>query len=139
MDTNTFKHYVLGIPEIDAQHWRIFESLNSISLAIENDDAAANKSFTHSFANALYYHNQYEGSLMALSGYPHIDRHLSWHFENPNKLFKRAKDRSEGLTMLYDVQRITNLLAQHIDEEDRQFVPYALLFLENGGIVTVKD
>lgn len=49
MNKENFRHYTLGIPEIDDEHWQLFDLLNSIRGAIAVSDKVTAKNLVDEF------------------------------------------------------------------------------------------
>lgn len=127
MSVERFKHYKLGIPEIDKEHFELFELLNAVEVAIINGDYKSAKEHFDDFFIKLDIHGINEEEMMNLIEYPFMKIHVSQHPESTMQMLKYRNKREDEMKFL-TVTKIESLFADHIDKDDSQYVPYYLKF-----------
>lgn len=138
MNESRFVHYKLGIPEIDEQHWELFQLLEEAKRAealevntLERDDISASHLIGRKFMEKLAEHEQFETELMTKCSYP---------FSHEPELGHRGcilavnKQRKSDKLCPYRCATIADILAQHIDFHDFQYVPYYKKWLLDSNL-----
>ncbi|MDO6681239.1 bacteriohemerythrin, partial [Oceanobacter sp. 5_MG-2023] len=125
-----------GIDIIDSQHKRIFEYILEVDRAILMQDSDAVKQIAGSLIDYSISHNAFEETLMERANYPILaahakvheafrDRALSYNqrIENGEDCFKVAKEVRSDIGLW---------LTNHIQRDDKDYVPYVRKSLEGG-------
>ena len=124
MTRDSFKHYILGIPEMDDQHWELFEILNSIEYAVQSGASIENiRVYLDDFFNKLSEHCADEEKLMQSCNYPYYEHHKATHPESSMQLMKK-KDLIDDHLPYIDYNTMLILLRDHIDHADQQYVTF---------------
>ena len=124
MTPERFKHYTLGIPELDNDHWELFEILNKLSIAKKNCNSDYSSILKNKFVKLFNLHTNREIELAIKWRFPFTEYHDSSHPTLIDMLYKRTKlSTSECLSEL-DVSDMINSLCEHIDKYDFQYVPF---------------
>ncbi|MDP2504199.1 MULTISPECIES: bacteriohemerythrin [unclassified Oceanobacter] len=127
-----------GIDIIDSQHKRIFEYILEVDRAILMQDSDAVKQIAGSLIDYSISHNAFEETLMERANYPILaahakvheafrDRALSYNqrIENGEDCFKVAKEVRSDIGLW---------LTNHIQRDDKDYVPYVRKSLEGGFV-----
>jgi hemerythrin len=127
-----------GIDIIDSQHKRIFEYILEVDRAILMQDSDAVKQIAGSLIDYSISHNAFEETLMERANYPILaahakvheafrDRALSYNqrLENGEDCFKVAKEVRSDIGLW---------LTNHIQRDDKDYVPYVRKSLEGGFV-----
>jgi hemerythrin-like metal-binding protein len=116
--------YSVKVPEIDAQHKRLFDLINGFSEAIMNKQATEGmKKIIHGLIQYTEFHFQYEERLMERCRYSGLDAQRAAHRAFVQKMTGFQEGFSEG-TLLLTVE-VTDFLetwlAEHILALDRRY------------------
>ena len=118
MNTERFRHYILGIDSIDNQHRELFNNINIISELYDKKKLTI-KEF-EILQTQLERHFREEEVLMKSVGYPFVLSHTEWH----NQLEAKIVEFIQRFN-LSDKKMIINFLEEmiinHIDNTDRNF------------------
>ena len=117
-------YYSVSEPSIDAQHQQIIRMINDLCQAIDrDDDRAVLRSVLDRLARYTATHFRHEEQILQEHGYPMLAEHKALHDE--------MQQRTIGLWSQIDQPTIHELLTflknwwlGHIQEEDKQYVPY---------------
>lgn len=124
MKIESFKHYRLGLEEIDKQHWELFEILNKMTISLPDSEIVE----LASTLNKLWFeHNITEESLMEEINFPYINAHKSSH-EKMNIEFKKFMSKFESdkkYTMEYYKEDLEKMMINHVDIMDSQYGVWA--------------
>lgn len=121
MTAESFKHYVLGIPDIDKQHWQMFQIIAMINDCFDPQVACH---LVDALVDGWTSHRDIEERYMRSNGYPFTDSHLLDHDKmtfNTIALKKRIYADVNIKGGKYYGSQIEEALRQHIDHNDRQF------------------
>lgn len=124
--------YVLGIPEIDKQHSRLFELNNRIKAILAGVEQGSAKDIAAELYDYVLTHLSYEEKLIECweSYYSHVNEHRRLTF-NLDNLFEKInrqhlyRESADGYLQEL-AEFINNWLNVHIKEEDVLYVPYLL-------------
>ncbi len=122
MSLERFRHYTIGVPEIDAEHWELCALLNEAFKFAKDRDAEALKKLVKELSAKLQEHFENEESAMADKSYPWLAAHIEDHqrmMRAMDRFLRRAND--ECYSTLYFSSDLEELLMQHIDQQDRQY------------------
>jgi hemerythrin len=115
------KDYEVGVPQIDAEHRRLFDLINEFHDTFTQVDAR--KQIAQMLNRLVAYaeeHFQHEEQLMGDSGYPQLDMHRELHSGLVSSIFaineRLAADTAKASTET--VQFLKNWLLQHILKHD---------------------
>lgn len=124
MNKDRFKHYTLGIPELDEHHWELFQILDEIKHSEKKDRTVCSKGLLELFFVKLEEHTEFEEQFMEEHGYPFLNAHKAAHPEATGKL-KAIRDKLGKHEEVYvDISDMVCLLCHHIDYGDFQFADY---------------
>ncbi len=122
-----------GIEIIDQQHRQLVECLCNLSEAIDAGDIEQVRLHLHRLTDSACAHNHDENQLLYEAGYPDIDIHQRQH-----QAF-RVRAHAWSLQLGRDdhpLQRARQIrtelalwLANHIEDEDRQYLPWVQRYL----------
>jgi hemerythrin len=128
--------YNIGVPEIDAQHRRLFSLADELHAAM---NSGKGKSVLEGvLKNLIVYtktHFSAEESLMQRCKYPNFAAHKAQHDEMTQKVLQLQRDFHAGNAIIsIDVmQFLAAWLRQHIGDSDRKYAP----FVNNAaGLIT---
>ncbi|MDO6681237.1 MULTISPECIES: bacteriohemerythrin [unclassified Oceanobacter] len=127
-----------GIDVVDSQHKRIFEYILEVDKAIKMKNPESVKQIARSLIDYSISHNAFEETLMERAGYPILDAHAKVHeafrdralsynqrLENGEDCFKVAKEVRSDIGLW---------LTNHIQRDDKDYVPYVRKSLEGGFV-----
>jgi hemerythrin len=119
--------YLLGIPELDMQHQRIFDCF--VATAEEGptkqDRWLADSSIVQ-LVGLLQQHFVLEESLMRIIGYPGLERHMEEHRQFNAELHDLAQKslRTKGSVSREMIKAFQKWLREHIMASDRHYADY---------------
>jgi hemerythrin-like metal-binding protein len=124
---NWLSRYELGIPEIDAQHLRLFEVVNELIEQIREGARAGQvmEVVDHLVSIALE-HFRTEEAWMERQGFPGLEAHRMEHQHIQRRIFelKPRLDGGERLTMEVTIL-LADWLEYHISDCDQAFADYS--------------
>ncbi|MGI9276717.1 MAG: bacteriohemerythrin [Endozoicomonas sp.] len=122
----------LGIPIIDEQHRGLVSTINTLYYNVSmGGGIEVLEPVLSILEHYIKVHFQLEESLMKKSGYPGYSQHVDSHHQLEMKAFctvERAREYNDPYLLL---KFLKNWWIRHINEEDRQFVPW-IKALESG-------
>lgn len=116
MSINRFRHYIIGIEEIDKEHLEfleLFESLDTEFIATKEIEEIRERLFLH-FKN--------EEDYMERINYPYKNAHKIEHSYIKDKIdsiISKSK-KSEDFTIRFTISSLKESLYKHIDDYDTQ-------------------
>jgi hemerythrin-like metal-binding protein len=121
MSPEQFKHYMMGDPKYDAEHYMLFQTINAYR-ALDNPTHEQADTALREIFEAFTNHVAEEEAYMEATDFPYLAYHREMHTSLLKQLqhyilhqhFHAALVKSE----LYD---FSIAFAHHIDEADRQF------------------
>jgi hemerythrin-like metal-binding protein len=124
MTEERFRHYTVGVPKLDEEHWHAFQLMDAMISHLkkgEYDEADFGLDLLAAFVNE---HNKVEDELMERINYPY----RKWHLESNNKIIAKAKHLKE-LVLAKHVNRhqindFEDAILNHIDHEDRKLAEF---------------
>lgn len=127
MTPEAFKHYLLDIPDLDAQHWELAEIMNSIRSARQgNNPCMRIRELLQELLEKLLKHFAYEETLMEKIGFPYKEFHCAEH--------RKLKEDVENIIRTCRVTRcshriglsatLNNIVIAHIEHFDVQIADY---------------
>jgi hemerythrin len=121
--------YCIGVPEIDAQHRRLYSLAAELHTAM-NSGKGKNVlgGVLQNLINYTKSHFAAEEKLMQRCGYPDLAAHRAKHDEMTQKVLQLQHDFQAGNIMLSIevMEYLNNWLRQHIGGTDRQYVPFVI-------------
>jgi hemerythrin-like metal-binding protein len=121
MSSESFKHYILGIPDIDKQHWQMFQIIALINDCFDPQVACH---LVDALVDGWTSHRDIEERYMRLIKYPYVEAHLQDHDKMSAAALSLKKKIYEDVEIKggkYYASKIEEMLRQHIDHNDRQF------------------
>jgi hemerythrin len=121
--------YGIGVPEIDAQHRRLFALADELHEALNKGKGKeVLQEVLKKLVDYTQTHFASEERLMHRCGYPDILAHKAQHEEFVRKASLLEREFQAGKTMLSIevMQFVSNWLRQHIGGSDRRFAPFVL-------------
>ena len=121
--------YSVGVPEIDAQHRRLFSLADELNTAMNSGkgkdvlDAVLQNLITYTKT-----HFAAEERLMLSCGYRELAVHKAQHDEMTKKVLELQKEFKAGklLITIEVMEFLSTWLRQHIGGSDRKYVPYVV-------------
>lgn len=127
-----------GIDVVDSQHMRIFEYLLEVDEAIHVQDANQVRRVVRALIDYSISHNAFEETLMERAGYPILAAHAKVHeaFRNRALAYEQRIEAGEDcLKVGKEVRSDIGLwLTNHIQRDDKDYVPYVKKSLEGGFV-----
>lgn len=123
MNKEQFKHYVIGIPQLDREHWGLFQLLTKVQEAIVKGNSGVAKKTLDKFFVRLDEHCAHEEEIMRNCNYPYVDQHTASHPEATSQLGARRDIIVDNILYL-DVGTMIDLLSNHIDYSDRHITAF---------------
>ena len=131
-----------GIDVIDLQHQRIFEYLLEVDTAIRMENHDVIKQVVHSLIDYSISHNAFEETLMDNAGYPILAAHAKVHsaFRKRSLSYEERIEAGEDcIKIAKEVRSDIGLwLTNHIQRDDKDYVPYVRKSLEGGFVSRMK-
>ncbi|MBM95328.1 MAG: hypothetical protein CMI09_05720 [Oceanospirillaceae bacterium] len=131
-----------GIDVIDSQHQRIFEYLLEVDTAIRMQSHESIKEVVHSLIDYSISHNAFEETLMERADYPILAAHAKVHEAFRNRALSyehRIENGEDCLKVAKEVRSDIGLwLTNHIQRDDKDYVPYVKKSLEGGFVSRMK-
>ena len=127
MNRENFVHYTLGVPEMDAEHWNLFELLNQLRTAINERNVELANDILSDFEEGVESHILHEERLMKKWSYPYVNSHANDYPVNVHRLIDGhhlRHDRHDRQVLYTDCTKMEVELSHHIDWHDMQYVPY---------------
>ena len=121
--------YSLGVPQIDAEHQKLFEIANQLHSAMAKGKAAEEE--RQALASLIAYtkvHFRHEEEVMIRHKYPEYQKHKAEHDEFTRKVVELQREYESGRAVLsIEILRfLKNWLAHHICEVDHRIAEYIL-------------
>ncbi len=130
--------YETGINVIDSQHQRIFEYLLEVDNAIRQQDQQVVQQVVRSLIDYSISHNAFEETLMERADYPILTAHAKVHeaFRNRALSYEKRIEKGENcIKIAKEVRSDIGLwLTNHIQRDDKDYVPYVRKSLEGGFV-----
>ena len=121
MSPEQFKHYLVGNPKYDAEHYMIFEKIN-IFRALDNPSKEQCDDALSDVLSSYVLHCAEEESFMEEKEFPYRAYHIQTHHKLQTQLQRYISMHSEfGKIVKNELYDFSVALAHHIDEDDRQF------------------
>ena len=122
MNLERFRHYVVGIPEIDAEHWELCILLNEVAEGANKRDPKLLKELVINLSDRLKEHFVNEEKAMEDRDYPWLRPHKEDHQRMLNAIDRfLGRTTDFGYTSTFFCSDLENLLIDHIDHQDRQY------------------
>jgi hemerythrin len=121
--------YLLGIPEVDLQHKRIFACFATIAEeGLNKQDRWDADSSIVQLLGLLKDHFALEESLMRILGYPELDRHIEEHRQFNAEIYDLAQKslRTKGNVSREMIKVFQKWQREHIMKSDRRYADYFL-------------
>ena len=122
MSPDRFVHYTLGIPEIDADHWKMLSDAKTIVDLIKNKNTTEAYLLFIILNDEVKVHCIKEENLMRAINYKWINTHIESH---KKILFRLAEldvnEASPDYSINSFAHRLEELLVYHIDSDDMQY------------------
>ena len=134
MSPGAFVHYKTDIKDIDDQHLDILNKANEIvrnrNLTIEELSDKIEQ-----LDQSFIYHLEYEEEMMRQINYKyllsHIESHKRLKYEF-DKIINSLKSKSGNKYFL--IEKISKILLDHVDHDDRQYIEYYAEYLKTATI-----
>lgn len=116
----------MGIPEIDAQHRGLIETINDLWYAIvANSGARGVARILDQLDRYVVEHFGAEEALMREEAYPGLDAHLAQHAHFRDHIVSARRSLDSGIVPSLDLLNyLTDWLATHIQTVDRAYATY---------------
>ena len=138
MKIELLETFITGHPVIDAEHWKIVESINAVSRAVRAGQYERCAALLDDFLTICIDHFRAEEQLLEELGYPGVKDHAAFHSELVLKA-KAVKVLCMDMTEPDSIQRcfdeMATLLIEDVVKGDLQFVS----FLIEKGIVSHRS
>jgi hemerythrin len=122
------KKYSIGIDELDSHHQQLFDILNEVFNAINNDlDAESIISILDKLKAYTHYHFSEEEIILAAISYPDLELHQQLHQEFIQKLevfYQQAQNGNASLVAIKVANFGLEWLRNHILTVDRKYYDY---------------
>ena len=121
--------YVLGIPEVDAQHKELFSLTNELYDACCQGSEIAQSEFRdviHKAVKYVGYHFSSEEKLLADANYPKLAEHKKEHERFVKKVLEGVRDFENGRSFVPNtfVRFLRDWILEHIAVSDREYAEY---------------
>jgi hemerythrin len=118
--------YLLGIPELDRQHKRIFDCFVIVADALGKHDRWLADSSIVQLVALLQTHCEVEESVMRILGYPELERHIEEHLQFHAQLHGLAQDslKMKGNLSREMINAAQKWLREHITTSDKHYAAY---------------
>tara|TARA_R110000868_G_scaffold52742_10_gene166223 strand:- start:3608 stop:4054 length:447 start_codon:yes stop_codon:yes gene_type:complete len=131
-----------GIDVVDSQHKRIFEYLLEVDRAIRLQDPDVVKQIARSLIDYSISHNAFEETLMERASYPILAAHSKVHEAFRNRALaydQRLENGEDCFKVAKEVRSDIGLwLTNHIQRDDKDYVPYVRKSIEGGFVSRMK-
>jgi hemerythrin-like metal-binding protein len=123
-----FRHYVVGIPALDAEHWELLEMMESLIHSFEAKDGQA-VTIAQALYERLIAHGKVEEEVFTKIEYTYAPYHIQEH----HNLEKKMAGLVEYIMLdplcnrKYLVRTLEEILFHHIDHADRQVGDFIIL------------
>jgi hemerythrin-like metal-binding protein len=132
-----FQHYLLGIKDVDDEHWEILSSLENFSTSISRD---TDLKIVDHIVSLWESHSIKEENAMIAINYPYAKWHLKEHHEMMGR-FKALRDRVEISSEYADRKWISSelqvIVCCHIDNFDKQISDY--INKQSNGVLGISE
>ncbi|WP_221798879.1 bacteriohemerythrin [Oceanobacter mangrovi] len=132
------REFETGIDIIDTQHKRIFDYLIEIDEAIKTTNEDMIKGVVKALIDYSISHNAFEETLMENANYPVLDAHAKVHeaFKARALSYDTRLEKGEDCVKVAKEVRsdIGLWLTNHIQRDDKHYVPYVKKSLEKGFV-----
>jgi hemerythrin-like metal-binding domain len=119
--------YSTGIAEVDGQHKKLVELINTLfdSITVKDRTTVLNQAFEE-LVNYTVFHFGKEEELMTRCAYPDIANHKAEHrsFINEINKFKQEFASGDNKVMLKVINFLKDWLLNHIKGTDKKYVPH---------------
>jgi len=119
MDKESFKHYMIGVKEIDDEHLVLLELMEKISLCAVGDKECI-KRITNDIYEQTVIHGTHEEAFMEKINYPYITYHKQEHASILTRLRKLKHNRVIHMPQRFLMESIREAVLGHIDKYDMQ-------------------
>ncbi|MDO6681238.1 MULTISPECIES: bacteriohemerythrin [unclassified Oceanobacter] len=127
-----------GIDVIDSQHKRIFEYIIEVDKAILMRNPDSVKQIAKALIDYSISHNSFEETLMERANYPILNAHAKVHEAFRKRVLsydKRLEEGEDCFNVAKEVRSDIGLwLTNHIQRDDKDYVPYVRKSLEGGFV-----
>ena len=113
-----FKHYTIGIPELDSQHWELLELIAKIKRIIKRGCKRLVKKYIDKFFIKLNAHIAYEEALMKTKKFPYILNHIQQEQVMISKI--KVVIHSDESILHTNTTEMETIIKDHIDNSDSQ-------------------
>ena len=121
MSPEQFKHYLVGNPKFDSEHYMMFERIN-IFRALENPSVEEGEQALQDVLIGFIEHVAAEESYMEATDFKFLEYHKTLHSSLSKQLGRYIKTHAMfGKLIKNELYDFSLSLAHHIDEADRQF------------------
>jgi hemerythrin-like metal-binding protein len=117
----------IGVPEVDAQHQRLFDMANEVAAVLEQGfDRQAVDQALRALCDYAVEHFAAEEALMDPEGYPEYDRHLNEHLNCTTKAldFLEAFSEEKEVDMAEFLQFVAFWIRDHVLNMDQTLGAY---------------
>ena len=121
MNKKNFRHYSIGIPQIDEEHWELVKCVNKIECAINDEEEFKAKKALDTFFIAFEKHCLSEETLMKECEFIYLTAHIAHHTEELRKL-KTYVDVVRDNLLYLNATEIRNIIMNHILQQDSQLL-----------------
>lgn len=120
MSPEQFKHYLVGDPKYDAEHYLMFDRIN-LFRALQNPSTEESDCAIQDILLAFTSHCAEEEAYMEATEFKYLKYHKEMHADLARKLQHYSRMHSHGFVVKGELYDFSIALAHHIDEADRQF------------------
>ena len=121
------KDYEVGVPQIDAEHFRLFELINEFhEIYLRGDGRKEIPKILNQLVAYAQTHFQHEETLMSENGYPHLDKQREQHSHLVTSIFdineRFAADQAKA--SIETLHFVKSWLQEHILQEDMDIADF---------------
>jgi hemerythrin-like metal-binding protein len=124
MTPESFVHYMVGVPDIDATHWELIREMRIVIDLYQSKDVTRADEALLVLAEDLADHHREEELFMESIGYPYRVAHKKAHAEQYALMCDIVQQSKDGIKVSYVVERLKRHFATHLDDQDMQYAQW---------------
>jgi hemerythrin-like metal-binding protein len=124
MEKDAFKHYRIGVTDIDDEHFHVVQLVNKIKTCLKNGTEDVLLDTARLLCTTIARHMEHEEQLMDEINFPFVIHHKGVHKEIIAILEAKLAQLHTPHNFLFFAEFVERMMLAHFDNMDLQFAPY---------------